>query len=91
MIGAGRYHGYIGYEVLAEVSRAPIRFRQELLDVVEELRPTVLEPTEASARLFDAYLATASFEDGRVWMPGTLRSPPSREWMLSYRGIIETW
>jgi hypothetical protein len=61
LMRAGRYHGYIGYEVLAEISRAPIRFRQELLDVVGELRPTVLEPTEASARLVEAYFATGSF------------------------------
>jgi hypothetical protein len=46
------------------VSRAPIRIREGLLGAIRDMRPTIIEPSVNSERLFDAYWATGSFRRG---------------------------
>jgi len=64
MCAAGRFEAHIGQEVIAEVSRAPVRIRSGLLDAIRGLRPTLVEPSDASEKLFEAYLATDAFRKG---------------------------
>lgn len=64
VLAAGRYEGYIGREVLAEINLAPVRIRDRLLKAVADLSPTILDPTPASEDLFNSYWATGLFRRG---------------------------
>lgn len=59
-----RYEAFVGDAVIEEVDRAPARLRDQLLDVVSGLRPTIIEASALSERLFEAYWATGSFRRG---------------------------
>ena len=64
MLAAGQYEAHVGREVLAEINRAPARVRDRLLEAMENLRPTILDPTPASEELFNFYWATGLFRKG---------------------------
>jgi len=64
LLVTGRYEGYVGREVLAEIGQAPTRLRDRLLETVRDARPAILDPTPASEALFDAYWATGLFRRG---------------------------
>lgn len=59
-----RYEAFVGDTVIVEISGAPAHLRNQLLHVVEVLRPTIIEASVLSERLFEAYWATGSFRKG---------------------------